>query len=92
MPDYQRIYARQEYLTPGAPATVEIIAETVQPGERTWLLDLAAGKGEAAKKLQAKVDEVLNSADHKWYLNKMDPAEAERRAKAAEDFKKRYQK
>lgn len=54
MPDFQRIYSRQEYLTPGAPATVEIIAETVRPGERTWLLDLAAGKGEAAATLAAR--------------------------------------
>jgi SAM-dependent methyltransferase len=51
MPDYMRIYAKQEYLTPGAPKTVEIIAETVQPDEQTVLLDLAAGKGEAAANL-----------------------------------------
>ncbi len=54
VPDYQRIYARQEYLTPGAPRTVEIIAETVRPDERTWLLDLASGKGEAAATLAAQ--------------------------------------
>src|SRR3972149_6836839 len=52
--DYQRIYARQEYLTPGAAATVEIIAETVRPDEGTWLLDLAAGKGEAAATVSAR--------------------------------------
>lgn len=54
MPEYLRIYSRQEYLTPGAPTTVEIIAETVQPYERTWLLDLASGKGEAAATLAAR--------------------------------------
>ena len=53
-PDYQRTYARQEYLTPGAPRTVEIIAETVRPGEGTWLLDLASGKGEAAATLASQ--------------------------------------
>lgn len=46
--DYLRIYARQEYLTPGAAETVELIANRVQPGEGAWLLDVAAGKGEAA--------------------------------------------
>lgn len=51
MPDYARIYARQEYLTPGAPATVDIIAGTVQPDENTLLLDVGAGKGEAAAHL-----------------------------------------
>jgi len=51
MPDYARIYARQEYLTPGAGDTVAIIAETVRPEENTWLLDVASGKGEAAASL-----------------------------------------
>lgn len=51
MPDYMRIYAKQDYLTPGAAATVEIIAETVRPDEHTILLDLASGKGEAAATL-----------------------------------------
>jgi SAM-dependent methyltransferase len=51
MPDYMRIYAKQDYLTPGAATTVEIIAETVRPDENTTLLDLGAGKGEAAATL-----------------------------------------
>jgi SAM-dependent methyltransferase len=54
MPDYLRIYAKQEYLTPGAPATVEMIAETVQPTEHTVLLDMASGKGEAAATLAGR--------------------------------------
>ncbi|MFQ5496133.1 MAG: hydroxylamine oxidoreductase, partial [Phycisphaerae bacterium] len=44
----------------------------------------------AAKALQQKLDEVLNSTNHQWFLNKMDPAEVERRRKAAEEFRKRY--
>jgi SAM-dependent methyltransferase len=51
MPDFLRIYSKQEYLTPGAPKTVEIIAETVRPDENTVLLDMASGKGEAAAHL-----------------------------------------
>jgi len=47
-------------------------------------------KVEAAKALQAKLEEVLNTDDHKWYLGKTDPAEAAARKKAAEDFKARY--
>ena len=54
MPDYSRIYARQEYLTPGAAETVELIAETVQPTERSLLLDVACGKGEAASTLAGR--------------------------------------
>ena len=54
---------------------------------------LAAGgkKARAAETLRAKIEEVLSSDDHKWYLGRMDPQEAERRAKAAEEFKRRYQ-
>ena len=54
VPDYSRIYARQEYLTPGAAETVEIIAETVRPAERSLLLDVACGKGEAAASLAGR--------------------------------------
>jgi SAM-dependent methyltransferase len=54
MPDFARIYARQEYLTPGAAETVEIIAQTVQPDETTQLLEVAAGKGEAAATLAGR--------------------------------------
>jgi SAM-dependent methyltransferase len=54
MPDYARIYARQEYLTPGAAETVAIIAETVRPDESTTLLDVGAGKGEAASTLASQ--------------------------------------
>jgi SAM-dependent methyltransferase len=54
MPDYTRIYARQEYMTPGAAETVEVIAETVRPDEKATLLDLASGKGEAAASLAGR--------------------------------------
>jgi SAM-dependent methyltransferase len=48
MTDYLRIYARQEYMTPGAAETVELIAEAVRPSEDSLLLEVAAGKAEAA--------------------------------------------
>ncbi|MGQ9649025.1 MAG: multiheme c-type cytochrome [Phycisphaerae bacterium] len=51
-----------------------------------------AQKAEAARKLQAKLDEVLSSPNHRWYINKTDPAERQRRAKAAEEFRRRYGK
>jgi len=54
MPDFSRIYARQEYLTPGASETVELIAETVRPTEKSLLLDVACGKGEAASTLAGR--------------------------------------
>ena len=51
MADFFRIYARQEYMTPGAAETVGIIEEVVEPGDGTLLLEVAAGKGEAAANL-----------------------------------------
>ncbi len=51
-----------------------------------------ADKIKAAENLQAKLDEVLNSNNHKWFLDKMDPQEKAARKKAASDFKARYNK
>ena len=50
-----------------------------------------SAKEEAAEALATKLDEVLNSQNHKWILNKMDPdEEAKRKARQAE-FKGRYE-
>ena len=51
---------------------------------------MAKGMEDEAGVLQAKLDEVLNSDDHKWYLDKLDPEEKAKRKKAAEEFKARY--
>jgi hypothetical protein len=47
-------------------------------------------KAEAAAALQAKLDEVLSSDDHKWSIGKISPEEKAKRKQAAEEFKKRY--
>lgn len=49
-----------------------------------------AQKAAAAKALSDKLDEVLNSGNHRWFLNKMDPTEKQRREQQMEEFKKRY--
>ena len=49
-----------------------------------------SGKAAAANRLQAKLNEVLNSDMHKWFLGKMSPGELAARKKASEEFKKRY--
>jgi ubiquinone/menaquinone biosynthesis C-methylase UbiE len=43
-----RIYARQEYLTPGAAHSVRLIAETCSLSQASRVLEVASGKGEAA--------------------------------------------
>ena len=67
----------------------ELIPELEELVEKNLKADDPA-KVAQAKKLQKKIKEVLNSDDHKWYLNKMDPEEAARRKAAREEFKKRY--
>jgi len=47
-------------------------------------------KAKAAEALATRLEEILSSPNHRWYLNKTDPAEVERRKKAAEEFKARY--
>lgn len=44
----------------------------------------------AAEALETKLRQLLDSPNHRWYDNKMDPADAERRKKAAEEFNARY--
>ncbi len=48
-------------------------------------------KIEAAAALEAKIDEVLNSNNHKWFLDKQDPEEAAARKTRQEEFKGRYE-
>lgn len=50
----------------------------------------ATRKG-AAQALQALLEQTLESEDHRWYIDKMAPEEKATRAKAAEEFKARYQ-
>jgi hypothetical protein len=45
---------------------------------------------EAAETLNRKIEEVLNSSDHQWYLGKLDPQEAALRKQRQDEFKARY--
>ena len=47
-------------------------------------------KQEAAKALRAKIDEVLNTENHQWYLNKMTDKQKALRKAATEEFKNKY--
>ena len=49
-------------------------------------------KKEAAKALHTLLNEVLNSSDHMWYLNKMTDKQKAIRKAATEEFKKKYSK
>ena len=45
-----------------------------------------------AKKLQEWIDKVLESENHRWFLNRMDPEEAERRKATQKEFQEKYKK
>ncbi len=52
----------------------------------------AGPKKSEALALKNKLDEILSSENHRWYLGKMSPAEAAERKKRQEEFKARYNK
>jgi hypothetical protein len=85
-PDYTHWHGTYDvaktFYTHYVPALKELIREAHESG--------AAERTKAAETLKARLMEVLNSDDHKWYLGKMDPQEAARRKQAAEEFKARY--
>jgi len=49
-------------------------------------------KNTAAEALAAKLEQVLSAPDHRWYDDRLDPAERERRKQQMEEFHKRYAK
>ena len=59
--------------------------ELIHEGERA-----DGSKAAAARRLNARLDEVLNSEQHRWFLGKMSPGELAARKAASEEFKKRY--
>lgn len=50
---YSRVYAKQEYLTPGAAETVSLLAEAARLDADAAVVEVAVGKGEAACALAA---------------------------------------
>ncbi len=85
-PDYTHWHGTYDvaktFYTHYVPALKSLIKEANESGKPERI--------EAAKALQVKLDEVLNSDDHKWFLGKMDSEEQARRKAAAEEFKERY--
>ncbi len=44
----------------------------------------------AAHRLEAELERVLQSEEHRWFLGRMSPGERAARKRAAEEFRKRY--
>jgi hypothetical protein len=85
-PDYTHWHGTYEvakhFYTEFVPQLEDLVRAGRQSGD--------AQQVSAADALAKKLDEVLSSGSHQWFLNKMDPAEKERRRLQTEEFKKRY--
>ena len=82
-PDYTQWHGNFEvadrFYMEMVPEVEELIAEAKKHG-----------KTAQANKVQALLDDILNSEMHKWFLGKTDPEEVARRKAASAEFRKRY--
>lgn len=85
-PDYTHWHGTYEiartFYTHFVPELEELVERGLHSGD--------PAREAAANKLKAKLDQVLNSDDHKWFLDKLDPEEKARRDAARKEFTDRY--
>ena len=74
----------RNFYTEFVPELEELIEKGLHSGDPK--------KVEAAKKLRERLEEILNSKNHRWFENKMDPKEKAEREKRQNEFKTRYAK
>jgi len=87
-PDYTHWHGTYEVAKHFYSEFIPELEELVEKGHASG----DAAKKAAADKLAAKLDEVLHTDDHKWFIGKMSADEVAARKKAAAEFKKRYEK
>ena len=85
-PDYTHWHGMYEVAKNFYTEMVPELEELVEDGRHSK----DPAKNKAAELLAAKLQEVLESPNHRWYIGKLDPAEVARRKKAAKDFNARY--
>ena len=85
-PDYTHWHGMYEVAQHFYVKFVPELHELIAKGERSSDPKMK----QAAAALKKKLNEVLSTKDHRWAIDKMDPAEKARRKKAAAEFKKRY--
>lgn len=87
-PDYTHWHGTYEvakhFYSEMIPELRHLVAEGKRSGD--------PAKAAAANVLEKKIAEVLSSANHRWYLNQMDPAEKAERERRQKEFQSRYGK
>lgn len=85
-PDYTQWHGNfevaQRFYMEFVPELREVLEKGLHSGDNARV--------EAARKVQAELDQILGSDMHRWFLGRISPAEREARKKAAEEFRKRY--
>ncbi len=82
-PDYVQWHGMYEVAHRFYMEMVPNIRELIEKAEQD-------GNHEGAKKVQALLDEVLNSPNHQWFIGKMSAEEKAKRKSQQDAFKKRY--
>jgi len=82
-PDYTQWHGFFEIAERFYAEFVPQLRELIDHGRRT-------GKAADAARIEIRLDEILNSDMHKWFLGRMSAGELAARKRAAEEFKKRY--
>lgn len=86
-PDYTHWHGTYEVARNFYSEFIPELYELVERGKHSS----DAAKKRAAAALEAKLEEVLNHPNHRWYLDKMPADEKAERAKRQAEFKARYQ-
>lgn len=87
-PDYTHWHGTYEV---GKNFYTEYIPQLEELAERNANSTDPARKA-AAEKLTKLIEQTLNTPDHSWYVDKMDPAEKARRDQERKEFQQRYSK
>jgi len=85
-PDYTHWHGTYEVAKHFYSEMLPELRELVQKGKSSGNPE----KVSAAETLEKKLNELLETPNHRWYLNKMDPRELEERKQRQEEFQKRY--
>jgi hydroxylamine dehydrogenase len=85
-PDYTHWHGTYEVAKAFYSEYVPQLEELIAKGRKSENKEQVA----AAEALAAKLEQVLNGENHRWFLDRMDPAEKERRQQQTDEFKKRY--